>query len=99
MKKAIEKLNDEMENNKASYVQAVGGFLLQHLEEDATAADKILEEGKTIAGSLEEMRKEAEKQKVGNVAVLSDEDGFAAVLKYYGIGEEVSLADTFDFLN
>lgn len=106
MKEAISKLKSEMDKEKSSYVQTVGDFLLQHLESDPAAADKIMVEGKTIVGSLDNMRKEAEKQKVGNVAVLSDKDGFATVLDYFGIGadKEVESVDdsddsTFDFLD
>lgn len=82
---AIQKIKTEMDSNKDGYTQAVGGFLLQHLETNPAAAEKIMAEGKTIKGSLDEMRKAAEKQKVGNCAVLTDAEGFAVVLKYYGI--------------
>lgn len=40
---------------------------------------------KTIMGSLTEMQKAAGKVKVGNVGVLTDEQGYAIVLKYFGI--------------
>lgn len=84
--KAIEKLQSEMTKNTAnSYVQVVGGFLLQHLNENPQDAEKILVAEKTIGKSLEEMRKEASKKKVGSCAVLTDQEGFAVVLKYFGI--------------
>ncbi|MBC2721819.1 hypothetical protein [Desulfosporosinus sp.] len=84
--KAIEKIRSEMTQNTAnSYIQVVGGFLLQHLELHPQGAEKILAIDKTIAKSLEEMRKEASKKKVGNCAVLTDQEGFTVVLKYYGI--------------
>lgn len=85
MIEAVKKLKDEMKKEKSSYVQVIGKFLLQFIEVNPTEAEKILAEGKTIKGSLDTMRKEAEKQKVGNVAVLSDQEGFSAVLKYFGI--------------
>jgi hypothetical protein len=99
--KAIEKLQSEMAKDTAnSYIQVVGGFLIQHLEQNPQDAEKIhakenipvgekmLVEDKTIAKSLEEMKKVASKKKVGNCAVLTDQEGFAAVLKYFGIGTE-----------
>lgn len=85
MVEAIKKLKDEMKKEKSSYVQVIGKFLLQFIEANPDEAEKVLAKGKTIAGSLSEMEKEAKKQKVGNVAVLSDREGFAAVLKYFGI--------------
>lgn len=91
--KAIEKLKLEMEKEKSSYVQVVGQFLLHQVENNPDAADKILSTDKSIIKSLAAMRKAAEKQKVGNCAVLSDEEGFAVVLKYFGItGKVVSPA-------
>ncbi len=84
--KAIEKLQSEMTKNTANtYVQVVGGFLLQHLEQNPQDAEKILVADKDIGKSLEEMRKEASKKKVGSCAVLTDQEGFAVVLKYFGI--------------
>lgn len=86
MENAIKKLTDEMESNQnVGYIQAVGQMLLSYLQSHPAAADKILASGKTIAGSLAEMKKEAEKKKSGGVAVLSDQEGFAVVLKYFDI--------------
>ena len=83
---AIRKLESEMEQNKNfSYVQAIGNFLLQHLESNPAAAEKIMAEGKTIKGSLAELKKEAQKNQVEGCGVLTDEEGFAVALKYYGI--------------
>jgi len=80
------KIKTEMEqNSNNSYIQAVGGMLLQHLTDSPASAERILAEGKTISGSLNEMRKEAEKKKVGNCAVLTDQEGFAIVLRYFEI--------------
>ena len=88
---AIAKIKAEMDK-KDGYAQAVGAFLLQHLDANPAAAEKILTEGKTIKGSLAEMRKEAEKKKVGNCAVLTDAEGFAVVLRYYGIEDKTQAA-------
>jgi hypothetical protein len=84
--KAIEKIQSEMtKNNTNSYIQVVGGFLLQHLSENPQDAEKINAADKTIGKSLNEMEKAARKKKVGNYAVLTDQEGFEVVLKYFGI--------------
>jgi len=84
--KAIGKLQSEMtQNNTDSYIQVVGAFLLQHLEQNPKDAEKIMVTDKTIGKSLEQMRKEASKKKVGSCAVLTDQEGFEVVLKYFGI--------------
>jgi hypothetical protein len=83
---AVAKIEAEIaSSNGASYVKAIGNFRLQHINTHPRDAAKILDEGKTIKGSLGEMRKVAEKQKVDSCACLSDAEGFSIVLKYYGI--------------
>jgi hypothetical protein len=88
--KAIEKLKAEIDGNKNNpYVQVVGEFLLQHLQENPSNAEKIFQEDKTIGKSLSEMEKAAKKKKVGNCAVLTDQEGFKVVLEYFGIDAAV----------
>jgi hypothetical protein len=84
--KAIAKIEAEIASSKgASYAKAIGNFLLQHINAHPWDAAKILDEGKTIKGSFDAMRKVAEKQKVAGYAFLTDAEGFATVIKYYGI--------------
>lgn len=86
LEQAKAKLTAEMDQNKDnSYIQVVGKFLLNHLETHPGSAERILAPDKTIGKSSDAMRKEAEKKKNGNCAVLSDEEGFAVVLQYFGI--------------
>lgn len=84
--KASEKIKQEIEKEKNPYVQVVGEFLLQHIGQNPQDAEKLLANDKTILKSLDEMKKVAEKKKVGNVAVLTDQEGFEVVLKYFEIG-------------
>ncbi len=90
LNEAISKLRSEMDqNNNNPYIQVIGQFLLQFVNEHPDSAEKILTEGKTIGNSLSEMRKAAEKKKVGNFAVLTEQEGFDVVLKYFGIENSV----------
>lgn len=83
---AVEKLQTEIgQNQNNPYIQVVGKFLIQHISQHQGAAAQILTEGKTIAKSLDAMRDKAAKKKVGNYAVLTDQEGFETVLRYYGI--------------
>lgn len=83
--KAITKINDEMKKENNPYVKLIGEYLLEVIKNNETAAEKILDKDKSIMKSSEEMRKAAEKVKVGNMAMISDEEGFSIVLKYFGI--------------
>ncbi|MFZ5352769.1 MAG: hypothetical protein ACOZCL_08600 [Bacillota bacterium] len=93
--KAISKIRAEIEkNNGNQYIQYVGSFLLKELEANPTAAEKILTEGKTIAKSLDAMAEEAKKKpRIGSCAMLTPEEGFKVVLKYFGIETKSKLAD------
>ena len=87
VEQARNKLRAEIESNKSNeYIKAVGEFLINFLGEHPEAAEKIMTADKTIAKSMVEMRKEAEKKKVGNMAMLTPQEGFSIVLKYFEIG-------------
>lgn len=90
---AIAKLEAEMKKND-TYTQVIGKFLTEFLKQRPDVADKLLVVDKSIAGSLQAMRIEAEKRKVGNCAVLTDEEGFAIVLGYFGITGQVPASNT-----
>ena len=86
---AVKKITDEMKANETSgYIQAVGKMLLGYLEAHPEASIRIMAENKTIKNSLAEMRKVASEKKSDNVAVLTDQEGFAVVLRYFDIEGE-----------
>jgi hypothetical protein len=81
---AIAKLQAEMAANlNQPYVQIVGNYLLAHLEENPEHAEKMAADDKNIMGSLNVMQRYASAKKVGNVAVLTDAQGFGIVLQYF----------------
>lgn len=90
----MDKLRDEMAKDNSCYVRVVGEYLTNYLLYHPEAEAAILAEGKTIKGSLDAMRKEASKQKSGNVAVLDDETGFRIVREYFGIMDGSAAAGT-----
>ena len=86
LEQAINKIKSEMDSNKDNtYVQYIGAYLIQYLNQNPKDADKVLAEDKTIAKSLDEMRKVAEKKKTGNFAMLTPDEGFGIIMKYFGI--------------
>lgn len=89
---AVSKLKTEIDQNKSnSYIQVVGDFLLIHLDKHPQDAEKILANDKTIAKSLDEMRNLASKKKVGNCAMFTPAEGFAIVMKYFGIESAIDI--------
>ncbi|NHN33520.1 hypothetical protein [Paenibacillus agricola] len=94
--KAIEKLRTEMTGSNNPYVPMVGEFLIKHLQSNPDDSSKILNIDKSIAKSMQAMQAEAKKKQVGGMAVLSDAEGFAIVLKYFGVGEMVEAVPAVD---
>lgn len=91
---AVEKVMSEMTSNeKHPYVQAIGNYLVKHLGDKPEHAEEILVEGKTVLKSLDAMRRVAQKQAYQGMAMLSDEEGFAVVLAYFGCwdGEPIEI--------
>ena len=83
---AISKIQNEMDKNKGDqYIQVIGNMLLKQLEINPKIADKIIAGEKTIAKSIDAMAQEAKKKQRNGRAMLTDAEGFAIVLKYYGI--------------
>ena len=92
---AMDKIRDEMAKSKDKYVEVVGEYLTGYLLAHPEAEAKLLDSGKSIKGSLETVRKEAQKVKVGNMAVLDDQTVFGIVLGYFEIeaGGEATSSD------
>jgi hypothetical protein len=91
LNKAIEKLKAEIGANKNNeYIKVVGEFLLNFLGEHPEAAEKIMTADKTIAKSLDEMKRIASTKKVGNMAMFTPQEGFSIVMKYFGIESGVA---------
>lgn len=96
VQEAIEMISMEMFDTPNPYVQVVGKFLSDYINKNPECGEVFIDSKKTLAQSLIVMKKEAEKVKVDNVAVLTDEQGFEIVLKFFGFipgGEELAKLD------
>ena len=86
LNEAIKKIQDEIDNEKNnSYVQYVGKYMIEYLNKNQGYADNILDESKSIKGSLKKMEEEAKKVKQGNMAMLSPDEALKIVIEYFGI--------------
>lgn len=86
MEQAVKKLQDEITGSQNNpYIQVIGNFLIQHVQANPECVEKIMEKGKSISKSLEAMKNEALKKQSNGMAMLTDAEGYAIVLKYFGI--------------
>lgn len=87
MEEARKKIEAEMAAHAAdASIQRIGNFLIMQLNINPSAAPAIMAKGKTVMGSFNAMRDEAQKHhRNGNSATLTDEEGFNMVLGYFGI--------------
>lgn len=94
LEQTVQKLTDEMTKNEINpYVQYIGKYLMDHVNAKPEHAENILAEDKTILKSLDVVRRFAKQKRVGDTAVLTDDEGFAIVLQYFGCweGEPIEL--------
>lgn len=92
---AIEKIKEEMEKDNNPYMQVVGSYVLRNLEVNKPSAEKIVAGTKTLSGSLKAMEDEARKVAKNGVGILTDEQGFEIVSKYFefeGIQIDIDVA-------
>jgi hypothetical protein len=86
LKYALEKLEEEIAaKSKDTYIRSVGAYLMDYVRKTPDHALLILANGKTITGSLDACKFEAGKNKSNGVGVLTDEQVFKIVRKYFGI--------------
>ena len=87
MEAAIAKLRAEMDGTGTNaYIKLIGDFLIKYLQANPGGADQVLSADKTIVKSLGAMQAEARKKAGANgMAMLTDDEGYAVVLKYFGL--------------
>lgn len=84
-KRAIEKLDKEMEAAKDPCFQYIAEQLLQLATSYPEVAEKILEQKKTLSGALLAVREEAKKHAVGGYGCLDEIQTMEIACKYYNV--------------
>lgn len=84
-KRAIEKLDKEMEAVKDPCFKYIAEQLLQLATSCPEVAEKILEQKKSLSGALLAVRQEAKKHAVGGCACLDEIQTMKIACKYYNI--------------
>lgn len=84
-KQAIGKLDKEMEQAKDPCSKYIAEQLLQLATSCPQAAEKILEQKKTLAGALDAIKAEAKKHAVGGCGCVDEARAVEIACKYYSI--------------
>ena len=84
----IEKLEKECEKNTDDMtMRVICNYVVERLENAKEDVLKnILEKKLSLAGAVDKMKEAAKKVAVGGCGVLTDEEGFEIVSKYFGLG-------------
>lgn len=86
LQQALQKLQTEVAAKpKEVYIAAVGAYLIQYIRSNPDHSRLIMTNGKTIAGSLNACKAEAKKSQSNGVGMLTDDQTFKIVRKYFGI--------------
>lgn len=92
LEQAIEKLQQEMNASKEPYIGFIGQYMLDHINGRPADAAAIMQNGKTIAGSLAVMKDKAKKKATGGCAMFTPDEGFTIIMEYYGLQGELPAA-------
>lgn len=84
-KRAIEKLDKEMEAAKDSCSKYIAEQLLQQATSCPEVAEKILAEKKSLAGALDAIKAEAKKHAVGGCGCVDEAQAVEIACEYYNI--------------
>ena len=82
---AIDKLDKEMEQAKDPCSKYIAEQLLQLATSCPEAAEKILEQKKTLAGALDAIKEEAKEHAVGGCGCVDEAQAVEIACKYYNI--------------
>ena len=88
IEEAVKKIKEEMEKNKAPYIQAIGNYVLTQIEVNDKAAKEVVEGKKTLKDALGKVKGKAREKAVDGCAILSDEEVYKRVSEYYGFEVE-----------
>ena len=87
MEKAIAKLEEEIKESKEPYIKFIGQYMIDHIKGTPADAAAIMQEGKTVDGSLAFMKDKAKAKATGGCAMFTPDEGFAIIMEYYGLNE------------
>jgi len=90
MEKAIAKLEEEIKESKEPYIKFIGQYMIDHIKGTPADAAAIMQEGKTVDGSLAFMKDKAKAKATGGCAMFTPDEGFAIIMEYYGLQGETA---------
>lgn len=82
---AMDKIRDELAGNSNPGVQMIGEAMTALLMAEPELSDKILKEGKTLAGAFNAVKDYASKNKTGGFAIVLPAKAAEIVAKYWDI--------------
>lgn len=89
--KAIEKINTEMQKNpEDKYTEAIGHYCIDRVNDET--AELFLVDSKTLKGALDAVKAVARKNAQSGVCVMTDDEVFSEVNKYFGLNDSMTIA-------
>lgn len=85
MTKAIAKIDSQAEKSSNAYMKIIAQHIIDELIKDDTAAQKILNENKSLDELMKSIKEKAKKQAQGQMAIIEDKTVWQWVAEYFGI--------------
>ena len=91
--RAIEKINTEMQKRPDDlYMEIIGHYIIDRCGADEACEKKASDEVKTLSGAMTAVRNAAQKKAVSNCAVLTPDEVFSNIDKYFGFPADARAA-------
>ena len=83
IEQAVEKIKEEMLKESNPYIAYIGNYVLENIEVNKPAAEKIAAGSKTISESFKKVQGEARKIAQNGIAMLAEREVISIVTKYF----------------
>ena len=85
--RAIRKINEEMQKDPSdAYAEAIGHYVIDRAVGDELDAKRVLQDGKSLKGCLDDVKRKAKALAKNGVAMVRDDVVFGWVDVYFGFG-------------
>lgn len=87
LQEALKKIQAEITaaGDKKPYMPAIGAFVMDRIKDHPEEAVLVTDKSKTLEGALKAMSDAARKVAVNNCGMLTNDQAYQVVLKYFGI--------------
>lgn len=89
LQEAIAKVEKEITDAGNQQTKVIGRYVIDKLLKSEDAAEKVMNEKKTLKGCMDSIKAKAKERAVNQMAMIEDETVYGWAREYYGIKDKV----------